>query len=102
MVAVEIVKDRKTCFMDPSNEKGFKDELLTGSAMAGGPIAHSRNHAGSGTLGGFIELQHPSSLKWSCFGLTCFHVIDPRDRDLGGQELRGELRSNKAIWGSQC
>ena len=102
MVAVEIVKDRKTRFSDLQKRDGFKEELLKGRAMAGGPIAHSRNDEGSGTLGGFIELQHPSSLKWFCFALTCFHVIDPRDRDIGGQERAGELRLNKGIWGNQC
>jgi hypothetical protein len=99
-VAVEIVRDRKTLFKNFRKEEGFKKRLLTGTAMAGGPIAHSRNDEGSGTLGGFIELQHPSSLKWLCYALTCFHVIDPRDRHIGGQELEGDLRSNKAIWES--
>jgi hypothetical protein len=100
MVAVEIVKDRKTRHTDFHKEKGFKEELLKGRAMAGEPIAHSRNDVGSGALGGFIELQHPLTLKWFCFALTCFHVIDPDDRDIGGQELEGELHSNKAIWES--
>ncbi|KAJ5167085.1 uncharacterized protein N7482_005866 [Penicillium canariense] len=85
MVAVEIVKDRKTLTTD-FHKEGFKEELLQGRAMAGGPIAHSRNDVGSGTLGGFIELQHPSTLKWTCFALTCFHVINLRDRDIRGQQ----------------
>lgn len=101
MVAVEIVKDRRTLSTDFHGD-GFNEELLKGRAMAGEPIAHSRNDVESGTLGGFIELQHPSTLKWSCFALTCFHVIDPRDRDIGDQERAGELRLNKAIWENPC
>lgn len=85
MVAVEIVRDSKMTSSSP--REGFKEELLKGKAIAGDPIAHSRNDVGSWTLGGFIELQHPSTLKWSCFALTCFQVIDPLDRDLEDQEL---------------
>jgi len=99
LVAVEIIKDRRSSLKDPVEPEaktGFNTELLTGRAMAGGPIAHSSNDQGSGTLGGFIELQGPSTQKWTCFALTCFHVINPRDRDI---DIRGhgracELHSN--------
>ncbi|KAJ5681432.1 uncharacterized protein N7477_001372 [Penicillium maclennaniae] len=91
MVAVEIVKDRTLPLADFRKGSGFQEELLKSKAMAGGPIAHSSNDAGSGTLGGFIELQHPATLKWHCFALTCFHVINPCDKDLTGQERAAVL-----------
>lgn len=88
MVAVEIVKDKRVSLMaDVKEEKGFKMELLDGRAMAGGPIAHIKNNAAPGTLGGFVELQNPKNLKWYCFALTCFHVVNPQNSDLRGQEL---------------
>lgn len=59
MVAVEIFRDRKMHFTDFRKDDGFKEKLLKGRATAGGPIAHNRNYVGPGTLGGFIELQHP-------------------------------------------
>jgi hypothetical protein len=91
MVAVEIVKDRKTLPMNYYRFDQFNEEILKGRAMAGGPIAHNSNDVGSGTLGGFIGLQHPDTLGWYCFALTCFHVINPRDRDLTDRERAGEL-----------
>lgn len=100
MVAVEVVKDRKTRSMNFHQGNEFKEEFLQGKAMAGGPIAHSRNDVESGTLGGFIELQHPSTLKWFCFALTCFHVIYPRDQDVEDQERAGELHSDKGYLGN--
>ena len=36
---------------------------------------------GSGTLGGFVEIEHPDG-GWKKLAITCFHVVYPH-KDLG-------------------
>lgn len=89
MVAVEICKDELvTAF---GAQEGFDNEILKRKAMPGGPIANVNNKLGSGSLGGFIELQDAKLGKWSSpYALTCYHVVhggmeDPESRDLAGE-----------------
>lgn len=53
-----------------------KDEEWGGKAVFGGSISPSRSTAGTGTLGGSLELQNPTG-SWETFAFTCYHVVLP-------------------------
>ncbi|KAJ5360905.1 hypothetical protein N7517_010096 [Penicillium concentricum] len=91
MVAVEIVMDRPV-YQAPRRCEGISTGLLEGfrkndgRTMATQSIASSQNHDGSGTLGCFVKLKHPSSDQWETFALTCWHMVVPPLADLSHRD----------------
>lgn len=90
MVAVEIMKDRICKMANLRKVEGFESDLMRGRAIVGSPIANELNDEGSGSLGGFIQLQGPTS-EWFTFLLTCFHVVDPPDKKILAEDRPSEL-----------
>jgi L-lactate utilization protein LutB len=41
-----------------------------------------RGTYGSGTLGGFIEIKLPGQSSYKTLALTCFHCVNPSEKDL--------------------
>ncbi|KAJ6083024.1 hypothetical protein N7467_007159 [Penicillium canescens] len=52
-------------------------------SMLGQSIALKVNTESCGTLGGFFEVKMRGSSAWRTMAMTCFHVVDPKDGQLG-------------------
>ncbi|KAJ5579775.1 uncharacterized protein N7459_005760 [Penicillium hispanicum] len=80
MVAVEIVKDRIDQTCQPL-KRGVRAELLSGRPLPGQSVSlHGAD--GTGSLGGFVEVLHRRTMTADVYAMTCFHCLDPDDREI--------------------
>lgn len=75
-VGVHILPDRIVRAGDGS-DAALPDTACQQKAQAGLSLGLNLPKSGSGTLGGFVELQWQGDVAWKRFGLTCFHCVYP-------------------------
>ncbi|KAL2005453.1 hypothetical protein VTN00DRAFT_2664 [Thermoascus crustaceus] len=69
------------------DSRPLRINLFQKGAQAGVSLGIHNSNVSASTFGGWIELRHPQSGKWSQFGITCFHCIDPGSKAVSSTDL---------------
>ncbi|KAJ5477673.1 hypothetical protein N7530_003182 [Penicillium desertorum] len=62
----------------------FHPDVVWIQSMPGQSLALKKNASSSGTFGGFFEITLPGIAKPKVIGITCFHVINPTEKEKKG------------------
>lgn len=84
-VGVLIIKDKLLFVTGP--RPSFPYNTLTGEASVGQSLAPCNWSGGSGTFGGWVEVQDKNSGIWYPFGITFFHCVLPDGLDVLDKDI---------------
>lgn len=92
MVAVKIQRDQVLRTSGPMRSPDMPLDVLQESALVGQSLGRRGLDGKQGTFGGFIEIQHPYTHEWVCFGISCTHCVLPDDNQVEISKVHGKSK----------
>ena len=93
MVAIKIQRDDVLRGSGLIRSPDMPLDVLQGSALVGQSLGRRGLDDKQGTFGGFVELQHPHTHEWVCFGISCTHCVLPDDNQVDISKVHGKSKT---------